>query len=109
MADNGITIDPASVVDNPTDLQVEFRGDVDGDTYDFAVRHSVIEALTGRVPDAPATDFAAVSDQIGKAALVALGRANGDDLVIVSENDLDQPTDTTSPAPEIAEAEAHPS
>ncbi|MBN2972800.1 hypothetical protein JW805_12310 [Roseomonas aeriglobus] len=109
MADNGITIDPASVIDNPTDLQVEFRGEVDGERYDFAVRHSVIEALTGRVPDAPATDFAAVSDQIAKAALVALGRGSGDDLVIVSENDLDQPIETAPPAADVAEAEAHPS
>lgn len=109
MADNGITIDPASVLDNPADLQVEFRGEVDGETYEFAVRHSVIEALTGRVSDTPATDFASVQDAIGKAALVALGRAAGDDVVIVTENDLDQPTDTTAPAPDIAEAEAHPS
>ncbi len=121
MADNSITIDPASIFDNPTDRRVEFRGEVDGETYAFGVNHSVIEALTGSVPDAPATAFAAVSGEVGRAALVALARANGDDLVVVSENDLAQtPQDGAGPQagpdadgfpaePRSAEAEAHPS
>lgn len=121
MADDSITIDPNSVFDNPTDRQVEFRGAIDGEARDFAVRYSVIEALTGAVPAEPADDFARVADAVATAALVALARSDEGDTVIVSERDLDQ-TGSAAPGPHAGpeadampteeagtEAEAHPS
>lgn len=114
MADNRLTIDTATVFDNQTDRQVEFSGSVDGETYRFAAQYSLVQALTGAIPDAPATALLALTDTVAKAALVALGRATGDDVVIVSERDLDGAATAESggaqPAvPAAAEAEAHPS
>jgi hypothetical protein len=113
MADNRLTIETATVFDNSTDRQVEFSGTVDGETYRFAAQYSLVQALTGAIPDAPATAMLALTDTVAKAALVALGRATGDDIVVVSERDLEGATAESGgaqpPVPVAAEAEAHPS
>jgi hypothetical protein len=99
MAENGLTVQHDSVFDNPTDRQVEFKGIVDGEFYGFGVKYSVLEALTGVLPvSEPTAAFNACSDDVAKAGLIALARTNGDDLVIISENDLDQ-TASREPGP----------
>ncbi|MFD1787792.1 hypothetical protein ACFSC3_09415 [Sphingomonas floccifaciens] len=112
MADNDLTIHPASIFDNPTDRRVEFRGEVDGETRDYGVTYSVLEALTGSIPDRPAMAFGAVQDAVARAALAALARADAEDVIVVSERDLDQSgTSAITPNTDraVSEAEAHPS
>lgn len=111
MGENRLTIDTNSFSDDG-DSEVEFRGEVDGETHRFAVRYSVLEALSGApVTGGAATIAQANRDALATAALVALVRAGAEEPVVVSEADLDQP------GPEAdgfiddrgSEVEAHPS
>ncbi len=89
MADR-LDIDNSSIFDNLDEQQVEFAGEVDGDEYQFAVQYDVLEALSGDAPDGDAADlFRRFADPIGDAALSALGRDRGREMIVVSENDLD--------------------
>ena len=45
MAEDRVTIDPATVFDNIEDRQIEFSGEASGGTYAFALRYDVLEAL----------------------------------------------------------------
>ncbi|WP_174279988.1 DUF1488 family protein [Sphingomonas bacterium] len=84
-----LDIDTASVFDNLDERQVEFAGEVDGELIRFAVRHDLLEALSGTRPDGDAVAlFTRHADPIADAALAALGRDRGVELVVVSENDL---------------------
>ena len=86
---NQLEIDNASLFDNEEEQQVEFSGEVDGDEHQFAVQYDVLEALSGDPPSGDALDtFRRLVDPISDAALSALGRNSGQELVIVSENDL---------------------
>ena len=86
-----LDIHASSVVDNLDERQVEFDGEVDGEEYRFAVHHSVIEALTGTAPDGDAAEsFEQFVDVIKDAALSALARDADPDIIVVTENDLDQ-------------------
>lgn len=87
--DDRLFIDDATVFDNLDEQQVEFDGEVDGERLRFAVRHDVLEALSGERPDGNAVAlFGRHLDPIAGAALAALGHDRGTDLIIVSENDL---------------------
>lgn len=87
--DDRLSIDDASVFDNLDEQQVEFDGEVDGDLLHFAVRHDVLEALSGERPDGDAVAlFLRHVEPIADAALIALGRDRGTELIVVSENDL---------------------
>ena len=89
MADR-LDIDDSSIFDNLDEQQVEFSGEVDGESYDFAVLYDVLEALSGDAPDGDAVaTFNRFVDPISDAALAALGRDETQELVIVSENDLE--------------------
>ena len=89
MAETCVTIDMATLIDDPDKLQVEFAGEASGETYRFAVRYDVLEALSGHRPDGGAVRLARThSDAIATAAAHALARAYDQELVIVSENDL---------------------
>jgi Protein of unknown function (DUF1488) len=90
MADQ-LDIDTSSIFDNLDEQQVEFGGEVDGDEYQFAVRYSVLEAISGEAPDGDAeTLFNQFVDVIRDAALSALSRGRDRPVIVVSENDLDQ-------------------
>lgn len=91
MAADKLDIDNASILDNPTERQVEFSGEVDADELQFAVQYDVLEALSG---DAPEEDdavemFNRFSDEIAEAGLAALARNPDQPLIVISENDLE--------------------
>ena len=86
-----IDIDTASIFDNSDEQQVEFDGEVDGEAYQFAVQYDLLEALTGDAPDGDAAiTFNRLVDVIKDAALAALSRDSESEIIVVSENDLDQ-------------------
>lgn len=92
MAEDRVTIDPATLFDNPGDRQVEFSGTASGERYDFAVQYDVLEALGAQVPDGDAVAlFQRHADTLAVAAGRALARFPDVDRVTVSETDLDQP------------------
>jgi inhibitor of KinA sporulation pathway (predicted exonuclease) len=85
-----LEIDNSTILDNIDERQVEFTGEVDGDEYEFAVQYDVLEALTGDAPDGDAVDtFNRYIDPISDAALSSLSRNSDQEMIIVSENDLD--------------------
>ena len=89
MAETCVTIDLATLTDDPHGLQVEFDGEASGETYRFAVRYDALEALCGRYPNGEAVAVAGLhADAIATAAAHALARGYDLELVIVSENDL---------------------
>jgi hypothetical protein len=90
VAADKMDIDLSTVLDNEHEQQVEFTGEVDGDDYEFAVQYAVLEALSGDAPDDDAVDmFNRFSDAIAEAGLVALARNSDQDLIVISENDLE--------------------
>lgn len=85
-----LDIDMASILDNEDERQVEFAGSVDDEEYQFAVQYSVLEALSGDVPEGDAVDtFNRFVDPVSDAALAALARDTDQAMVVVSENDLE--------------------
>lgn len=90
MATTGLTIDRNSITDNPSDYQVEFTADVDGETQAFAVKYSALEALAGaKVHDGdPLAAATAQIDRLGEAAGKALARGPASDPVTIGEADL---------------------
>ncbi len=89
MADTGLTIDTTTLMDNPTEYQVEFTGTVDGDQQQFAVKYSVLEALAGeQVLDNALAVAEAHTDRLTDAAGKALDRGQGADVVTIGESDL---------------------
>lgn len=89
MSDCTVTIDTATLLDDPDAHQVEFAGEASGDAYRFAVRYDVLEALCGRWPNGQAVAIAREQvDAIAAAAAHALARGFDREPVIVSENDL---------------------
>lgn len=86
-----LDIDISTIFDNIDEHQVEFSGEVDGDEYEFAVKYSVLEAVSGEAPDDNAEVlFNQFIDVIRDASLAALSRDGDAPVIIVSENDLDQ-------------------
>jgi hypothetical protein len=91
MTADQLEIDTRSVFDNIDARQIEFEAEVDGDEYQFAVQYSVLEALTGEAPDGDAEiKFTQMIDTIKDASLTALSRDSDREIIVVSENDLDQ-------------------
>jgi hypothetical protein len=92
MAEDRVTIDWNTLLDNIGDRQVEFSGEASGDRYDFAVQYDVLEALSARVPDGDAAALVQQHrDEVERAAARALARFDGIGRMIVSGNDLEQP------------------
>lgn len=90
MDEDKVTIDRATVADNPGDRQVEFDGEASGEVYPFALRYEVLEALSGQQQlDNPVLLFGQHSDRIEQIAVKALARNSDVERVIVSGNDLD--------------------
>jgi hypothetical protein len=91
MPSQQLDIDISTIFDNIDEHQVEFSGEVDGDEYEFAVKYSVLEAISGEAPDDDAEiRFNEFIDVIRDAALAALSRDSEPAIIVVSENDLDQ-------------------
>jgi ethanolamine utilization protein EutP (predicted NTPase) len=90
MAEDRVTID-TSTIDDDVDLrQVAFEGAVSGTRYAFAVQYDVLEALSTTVPDADAVAlFQQHADAIATLAVTALARDPDQEIVVISENDLD--------------------
>ncbi|UYY58854.1 DUF1488 family protein [Sphingomonas sp. S2-65] len=92
MAEDRVTIDTNTLLDNIDDRQVDFAGEASGERYDFAVQYDVLEALSARIPSGDAIAiFQQFTNDIEHAAARALARYNDTGRVIVSGNDLEQP------------------
>lgn len=89
MAEDRITIDTRTL-DNDGDLrQVAFEGELSGTRYQFAVQYDVLEALSAQVPGADAVAlFRQHSDAIAALGTTALARDPDQEMVVISENDL---------------------
>ena len=89
MAQDRLTIDPASVFDNVDDRRIEFAADVDTARQAFAVHYDVLRALAAEDPDDRAVAlFQQHAPRIAELGLAALARDYDQDLVVISENDL---------------------
>ena len=90
MAEDRLTIDANTLLDDEDQQQVEFDAEADDETYRFAVRYDVLEALTGDRPDGDAVaTVQQFIDVIAGAAASALARDSDQEIIVVSENDLD--------------------
>lgn len=89
MADDRVTIDGTTILDNVEDRQVEFEGEASGDRYPFALRYDVLEALSGSPPaDDVIPLFDRYRDRIARMAADALARDTDAAMIVISENDL---------------------
>ena len=90
MAASEVTIDLSTLLDDSEERTVEFDGEADDETYRFALQYDVLEALSGDRPDDEAIAvFQHFTDVIASAAASALARDSDQELIVVSENDLD--------------------
>ncbi|WP_380784956.1 hypothetical protein [Sphingomonas sp. R86521] len=90
MAEDSVTIDTRTIDDNVDQRQVEFEGDVSGTRYPFAVQYDVLEALSTKVPDSDAVAlFHQHADAIATLGVTALARDPDQEMIVISENDLD--------------------
>ncbi len=90
MAEDRVTIDTRTLEDNSDLRQVEFEGEVSDTRYQFAVQYDVLEALGAVAPDTDAVAlFRAHADEIAELAVTALARDPDQEMVVISENDLD--------------------
>jgi hypothetical protein len=93
MAEDRVTIDLDTLLDNVGDRQIEFTGEASGDNYDFAVQYDVLEALSGRLPigEDAVPVFVQHRGELEFAAARALARYNDIGRITVSGSDLEQP------------------
>ncbi len=90
MADDRLTIDPATVFDNVDDRRVEFAADIGDQRRAFAAQYDLLEALGAEVPDDLAVAvFRKHIETISAIGAKALARNEDEELVVISENDLD--------------------
>jgi hypothetical protein len=90
MAEDRLDIDSRTLEDNPDLRQVEFEGEVSDERYQFAVQYSVLEALSAEfVGDDAIAIFKQHKEEIAQAALSALARDLDEEIITVSENDLE--------------------
>ena len=88
MAEDRVTIDTASILDNIDERQVEFIGEASGERYQFALRYDVLEALVGEVPSDPVPLFQRHVARVQTLAADALARDPDQETIVISENDL---------------------
>jgi hypothetical protein len=90
MAADRLTIDPATVFDNVDNRRVEFAADIGDQRRAFAAQYDLLEALGAEVPDDRAVAvFRTHVDTISAIGAKALARNEDEELVVISENDLD--------------------
>ncbi|WP_374942652.1 hypothetical protein [Sphingomonas sp.] len=91
MAEDRVTIDETTLLNDVDAQVVEFDGEASGETYRFAVQYDVLEALSGDVPE----DDEAVQlvvrhgDDIATFAAAALARDPDQELIVISESDME--------------------
>ncbi|MEG3170075.1 hypothetical protein U1737_17935 [Sphingomonas sp. LB3N6] len=89
MAEDRLDIDLKTVEDNSDLRQVEFEGEVSDERYQFAVQYDVLEALSTVAPEGDAVAlFKRHADEIAGLGVVALARDPDQEIVVISENDL---------------------
>lgn len=88
MAEDRVTIAPATVFDNVDERQIEFSGEVSGSDYAFALRYDVLEAIGGEIPTDPLPLFQRHVARVQTLAADALARDPDQELIVISENDL---------------------
>lgn len=88
MAEDRVTIDTATILDNVDERQVEFTGEASGERYAFALRYDVLEALGGALPTDPLPLFQRHAARVQTLAADALARDPDQDVIVISENDL---------------------
>lgn len=89
MAEDRLHLVLSTVEDNIDDRQVEFVAEADGDEFQFAIRYSALEALSGEDPAEGAVAlFDAHVDEVLEAAAGPLNRDKGAEIIVISENDL---------------------
>ncbi len=90
MAADRLTVDTATVFDNVDDRRVEFAADIGDQRRAFAAQYDLLEALGAEVPDDRAVAvFRTHVDTISAIGAKALARNEDEELVVISENDLD--------------------
>ena len=90
MAEDRLDIDMKTLEDNSDLRQVEFEGEVSEERYQFAVQYDVLEALSAVSPEGEAvTLFKQHAEEIAQLGVVALARDPDQEIVVISENDLD--------------------
>lgn len=90
MAEDRLDIDKQTIEDNSDLRQVEFEAEVSDERYQFAVQYDVLEALSTVAPDDDAvTVFRQHIEEIADLGVVALARDPDQEVVTISENDLD--------------------
>lgn len=90
MAEDRLDIDVKTLEDNTDLRQVEFEGEVSDERYQFAVQYDVLEALSTMSPESDAVAiFKQHADEIADLGVVALARDPDQEIVVISENDLD--------------------
>ena len=90
MAEDRVTIDVNTLMDDADARVVEFDGDAGGDVYSFALQYDVLEALSGDRPDDEAVQlFNRHIDEIADFAATALARDPNQIVVTISENDME--------------------
>ncbi len=90
MAEDRLDIDTQTLEDNSDMRQVEFEGEVSDERYQFAVQYDVLEALSTVAPDGDAVAiFKQHADEIAHLGVTALARDPDQEIVTISENDMD--------------------
>ena len=90
MAADKMDILHSSLLDNDDERVVEFMGEVDGEEYQFAVQYDVLEALSTVAPEGDAVAiFKQHAEEIADLGVVALARDPDQEIVVISENDLE--------------------
>ncbi|HXH14991.1 MAG TPA: DUF1488 family protein [Sphingomonas sp.] len=90
MAEDRLDIDSKTLKDNSDLRQVEFEAEISDERYQFAVQYDVLEALSAVSPEGDAVAiFKQHSDEIAVLGAKALARDPDQEIVVISENDLD--------------------
>ncbi|HEX8485385.1 hypothetical protein [Sphingomonas sp.] len=91
MAEDRVTIDETTLLNDYDARVVEFDGEASGETYRFAVQYDVLEALSGDVPEDDEAALLVVrhGDDIATYAAAALARDPDQELIVISESDME--------------------
>ena len=90
MAEDRLDIDMKTLEDNSDLRQVGFEAEISDERYQFAVQYDVIEALSTVSPEGNAVAVVKQhTDEIAGLGATALARDPDQEIVVISENDLD--------------------
>ncbi len=90
MAADRLTIDTATVFDNSDQHRVEFSAAIGDEVHAFAAQYDLLRALSAEEPEAqPVALFHRHADRVATLGTTALARDPDQELVVISENDLD--------------------